>query len=156
MFKIYLYFVLVLLFIFLCVLVNRLFTSWRTNFWVKAKGTITESKLLNLGKVNVSSGGGIVLTQRYGASIQYQYQVDGDVFKSNRVGFFEVLKSTSKTSINKVLSRYPVSSLIDVYYNPKEPSEAVLERGLGWKSFFSCICLSIFIVVTICAIILEG
>lgn len=155
MFKVYLYFVLAFMSIFVYVLVRGLHRAWRTYFWIETEGVINEAKLLNLGLVSTSGASGANIL-KYGASIQYEYQVNGETFQSKRVSFFEMLTSTSKRKINKILSRYSVETPIKVYYNPEEPSEAVLEQGLDIKAFFSCTCLSILIGGIVYAIILEG
>lgn len=54
--------------------------------------------------------------------VEYEYRVGGKAYRSNRVRF-ESTRSTIDTS------RYPESATVQVFYNPANPDEAVLDRG---------------------------
>jgi hypothetical protein len=62
--------------------------------------------------------------------IEYEYTVQGtrhtspEVFPTE-VGFPE-----------EMLKKYPVGARVTVYYNPKNPSDAVLERGTNFNAYF--------------------
>jgi hypothetical protein len=57
------------------------------------------------------------------ARVTYEYNVGGQTFRASRVkfGFTPPAKLT--------VSRYPTGCEVDVFYDPKKPADAVLERG---------------------------
>jgi hypothetical protein len=54
--------------------------------------------------------------------ITYSYVVNAQALRSSRVGFVP-----SKSS--KVVAKYPRGNPVEVFFDPQEPSSAVLERG---------------------------
>jgi hypothetical protein len=88
--------------------------------WPSAQGRITKSDLVvkekRVGKLGKSSR---KRKMRY-ASIEYRYQVDGIKYKSNRVTF------GMSESADELVAEYPYNSSVSVYYDPTDPSSAVL------------------------------
>lgn len=58
--------------------------------------------------------------------IVYGYTAQGQTFKGTRVGYSGY--SVSRAALEQIVARYPVSSQVTVYYNPQNPSQAVLEN----------------------------
>lgn len=57
--------------------------------------------------------------------VQYSYQVSGQPYQSTKIApGMEV----GGTGASKVVARYPAGAQVMVFYNPQNPSEAVLER----------------------------
>ena len=70
----------------------------------------------------------------YGASISYDYTVNGAPHMGSNVHFGQY--STSDPSYGRgIVNRYPVGTRMPVYYDPNNPSTSVLEPGAGWSSF---------------------
>lgn len=70
--------------------------------------------------------------------IAYTYIVEGKEYKGKRISIYESF-SYSGSSANaankaseKFLLRYPVGSMVPVHYNPKNPSDAILETGFDF------------------------
>lgn len=90
-----------------------------------------------VGKINRSS----VVTSRsrdkthYSFDVVYDYKVEGEGYTSSNVYFGGEVSSSSSSSAYKVKNRYPKGSSVDVYYDPQEPSNAVLEPGAHWQSY---------------------
>lgn len=57
--------------------------------------------------------------------VQYSYQVGGQAFQSYKLA---PGPEVGGTGARKVVDRYPVGAQVMVFYNPENPSEAVLER----------------------------
>lgn len=58
-------------------------------------------------------------------SVQYSYQVGGQSYQGTKIApGMEV----GGTGAGKVVARYPAGAQVMVFYNPQNPSEAVLER----------------------------
>lgn len=73
--------------------------------------------------------------ERNFARIVYEYTVSGQRLQNNRVSIGEDL---GNFEIAKTMARYPVGSIVTVYYNPRRPREAVLERDTP-KGLWGCI-----------------
>jgi hypothetical protein len=98
---------------FLIGLIRNVVLSNASKRWPKVSGTITEI-----------SDFGSNLKYR----LQYSYSVNGNTYKNNRIIF-----STSKTYIKlrarEFENKYTQNQIVDVFYNPKNPKQAVLEPG---------------------------
>jgi len=63
--------------------------------------------------------------------VEYTYVVDGKAFRASQI---EIGETKELGEVEEKLARYPVGTVVDVYYNPEKPTEACLERDL--PSFF--------------------
>jgi hypothetical protein len=106
--------------------------------WPATEGIIVTNRLVG---TSVREWTDNLYTERY-AYIRYQYFVNGSLYSSSAVN-----------SINPPLSwyppsyanQYPVGKSVMVYYNPRDPSEAVLEPGfVDVIKTFDVISLSFF------------
>lgn len=57
--------------------------------------------------------------------VVYVYEVDGKTYEAGSISPGILTLSNAE----KVVARYPVGSAVTVYYNPKNPSQAVLEKN---------------------------
>ena len=57
--------------------------------------------------------------------VQYSYQVNGQTYQSYKLAPGPEMGGTGA---RKVVARYPSGAQVVVFYNPQNPSEAVLER----------------------------
>ena len=85
----------------------------------------------------------------YSAEIAYAYQVGGKEYRSNRYRFLRM--SSSRREAN-VVARYAPGSKSVCFVNPKNPSEAVLDREIGSAAWFGLIPL-VFVVVGLVGVI---
>lgn len=95
--------------------------------WPLVKGEITYSDTETR-----EMGGGAA---GYGPRIEYTYTVHGKEFKSNDIYFggIRFLSSDSfslKEDAEEICKKYPEGASVDVYYNPRNPGTAVLERRM--------------------------
>lgn len=82
-------------------------------------------------------------TRMYEARIRYQYQVNGATYTSDRRRFGEISSSDSGSS-SAAVERYVPGSMVTVYYDPADPSRAVLETGFDGDTRFMVIFLTPF------------
>ena len=68
--------------------------------------------------------------QRNFANVVYEYVVGGQTLTNNRVSIGEDL---GDSEVAEQVARYPVGKAVTVYYNPRNPKEAVLERDVPTK-----------------------
>lgn len=66
----------------------------------------------------------------YGAKIVYNYQVGGQQFTGDRHRFSQASTSSARRA-QETVNRYPVGSMVTVYYDPNNPQLSVLEPGTG-------------------------
>src|SRR5262245_35349894 len=83
------------------------------------------------------------------AHVVYEYTVSGQIFRNDRVSIGEDL---GNFEVAETIARYPVGKVVTVYYNPRKPKDAVLERDVP-KGVFGCV---IWMVVIAVALILGS
>jgi hypothetical protein len=57
--------------------------------------------------------------------VMYSYQVGGYTYQGSRIAPGQAVGGSGA---RKVIARYPVGSQVTVFYNPQNPTEAVLEK----------------------------
>ena len=83
--------------------------------------------------------------QRNFANVVYEYAVGGQRLTCNRVSIGE---DQGDFQIAEIIARYPVGAEVTVYYNPRHPDQAVLERELP-KNLWGCLGIATAVVVAI-------
>ncbi len=69
----------------------------------------------------------------YSAEVYYEYIVGGATYRGDLIRFGSNSGSTSaRRSQQRIVDNYPVGASILVYYNPDDPTDAVLERKLSF------------------------
>lgn len=73
----------------------------------------------------------------YAAKIHYSYKVNGTRYLSKRMHLGEpyLQDVNDDSNVKTYLKRYPVGQNIEVFYNPSDPSEAVLERHVDFRAW---------------------
>ena len=89
--------------------------------------------------------GGKRFEERNFADIVYEYSVAGRKLRNNRVSIGEDL---GNFEVAETIAKYPVGTVVTVYYNPLHPDEAVLERDLP-KGLLGCLGIGTAIVLAI-------
>ena len=87
--------------------------------------------------------GGRKLEQRNFANIVYEYSVSGQKLRNNRVSIGEDL---GNFQVGETIAKYPVGTIVTVYYNSRHPREAVLERDLP-QGLWGCLGIATVIAV---------
>ena len=100
--------------------------------WSSTEGVIRSGKLSSrqVSRSLLRPRGGRYL---YSAQITYSYMVDGHSYESNQIGTAKSMMSWSRGSGGAAyeatwLAKYPEGMRVIVYYDPADPSNAVLER----------------------------
>ena len=91
----------------------------KASTWPSTLGTVTESRI----QMRSNSDGG----RTSYPLVRYAYQIVGRAYESQKVmpGM-----DVGGSGAHRVVARYPVGAQVMVYYNPENPSEALLERGM--------------------------
>jgi len=112
--------------------------------WVKTEGRVLSSSIDR----DVFDG-----SVSFKATLEYEYRVDTQCFRSSTIGYFGMYVLTMGNA-KKQLGGVSVGDSIDVYYNPENPMEAVILRGLhpghvGSLIFVVCLILIAAVLVSL-------
>jgi hypothetical protein len=93
--------------------------------WTSTPGRIIVSEMESRLEGDSDSGDMLV----YYPKVVYEYQVGGQVFHGSRILFGQYPGSTKPDAAQRKLAQYQLHSTGQVFYNPANPSEAVLEHS---------------------------
>jgi len=94
--------------------------------WANTFGSIVESRLDQ--STNYSEDGPTV---SYSPLVRYTYSVIGQPFTGEKITFGLTEAHSRSSKAQEVLNRYPLGKQVTVYYDPNDPSQAILERRAG-------------------------
>lgn len=109
--------------------------------WPSIEGSVRLSELVT----NYDDQDGSVT---YTAKVLYAYSVDGVEHTGSTVAFGDY-GSSDPSHAGGIVSRYPVGSRVQVYYDPDNQNSSVLEPGAGWSSFVGIIAGVLFAAIGI-------
>ncbi|MFC3652271.1 DUF3592 domain-containing protein [Dyella humi] len=89
--------------------------------WPTTEGEIAHSAVLYQTDTSATADN----ASTYKADVVYRYKVHGKSYSSSKISFLDLASTTNRAQ--SVVSRYPDNSTVQVYYNPTNPAEAVLE-----------------------------
>lgn len=116
-------FVVVVTLIVLALLAIKTWETRGTGRWPAAKGKITRSQEAFTQHRTSSED----MPQNYKvADIAYEYVVAGKRYTGRRISHAEII---AQEEVHGLLAKYPVGVEVEVFHDPDEPSDAVLERG---------------------------
>lgn len=97
--------------------------------WARAKGEIIKSETVaeNLHTDDDDSD--------CTAAVRYRYAVGTKTYEGDRIAFGDA-GHTMRLLAQQIVAKYPVGAKVDVFYNPKRPSNAVLEADIGAPAAF--------------------
>lgn len=95
--------------------------------WPQAPGQITRTGVRE--SVSHESDGRSVT--RYAPVVEYAYRVDQQTYHGQRVAFGAEAAYPSAAKAADALGGYPVGKPVPVFYDPRHPANAVLERRAG-------------------------
>lgn len=102
----------------------------RAETWPITTGVITVSEMSNTKEHNFNKWFAALGSKRwtyYTPFIEYEYTVNGIGCKSDVLGFVDQASPYS-ADISRILEKYPLGKSVPVYYNPENPTEAVLDK----------------------------
>ena len=97
--------------------------------WTETQCTVLSSQV---AEVSGSKG------STYKIDIRYQYVADGNLRESNRYDF-RIGSSSGAAGKQAVVNRYPPGARVPCWFDPGDPSEAVLYRGMSLAYLFGLI-----------------
>lgn len=120
-------------------LANQYFNALKTHRFRQTTGMVLSSEIK--GELGSSR-------YYFEPLIFYEYTVEGKRYENN---IYSVAFTTHyKSKVKKILSRYKPGRTIDIYFNPKDPSESVLMTGIKpIRSFAMIIMVSLLLIAVI-------
>ena len=114
----------------LAVLVNMESDKWRNHVHLFTQPNFEKTQGEIISSSVQSIDGFRMLYTSY--DVRYEYFVEGAPFISDRVSF-----TNDGNRYKEIIQKYPVGEKVDVFYNPKEPTMAVLDPySKDWAGFF--------------------
>lgn len=96
-----------------------------TESWPQTQGVVISSDISSRSSED---------STMYEAVINYQYKVNGINYTSNGVSYGDI-SSSDRNHAQNIVDKYYVGKIVTVYYNPINPSDAVLEPGPTWFTY---------------------
>ncbi len=114
--------------------VGTVIEAFRSIDWPLTEGSVTASGVDM--KNDAIDTGRRTRALRYSPAVSYSYDVDGTTYSSDLLGFIRVW-TDDESGAHGIARRYPVGQTITVYYDPGDPSRAVLDPGVSLNSMLS-------------------
>ncbi len=110
---------------------NVILSKWNSSEWPSTQGKVIQSEVESKTKsVRDSDGHGRRNVRYYSPTVEYEYAVAGQVFKSSNISV-DSFSSTDPNYASSTVATYPLDSTVTVYYNPANPTDSLLQPGVG-------------------------
>jgi len=120
-----------------------------TYAWTPTTGRVMNSNIASHRSYSSSSH---THTTVYEPQVVYEYMAKGMRYQSNQISVGAGYSTSMEGMVEQQVSRYPAGGPVQVFYNPSNPQEAVLEHGSAGGNLYLFLALFIFFVVGITAV----
>ncbi|TSA24789.1 DUF3592 domain-containing protein [bacterium] len=120
---------------------SQFFTGVRSSKWPATNGRIIASDVLVKERSNRD-------TTYYQPQVTYTYSVAGQNYRSSQISAGEHESSDIRRA-RKITDRYPREIAVTVFYNPRDPANAVLEPGMSISAILIFVLAAGFFVAAI-------
>ncbi len=114
----------------------------RSKHWLSIKGVITSSDLNS----QVSTDDEGFQTTTYLAKIAFSYEVNGVKHESDHINFDYGIRTSNLRGQQAIVDHYPVKKEVRVYYDPDDPTKAILEKRVN-GAFTTILVSAVFIAI---------
>ena len=104
---------------------HAMFRQWRAASFFTTEGMIIESK------AEATAGDGAA----WEAKIRYEYFVEGRRYAANRYRYAYLGAAGSEAETQRLVEAHPVGGRATIYFNPRNPAEALLYPGVSSGDF---------------------
>lgn len=70
----------------------------------------------------------------YYPHIVFRYTVNDQLYESDSYALFRI-NTSERSSVEEQIAPYPVESVAQIYYNPNDPTEAIIDRTINDSSY---------------------
>lgn len=126
---------------------NNIYRAYKTSNWPSVQGYITSSETKSHSSTYTDTTTNTVRNEViYNAQINYDYVINGITYSNDDVKVGGTIGTNTTSWTRALLNKYPQKQSVRVYYNPENPYQSVLEKGLHLSTLFSLgLGLAIFI-----------
>ncbi len=126
--------------------------SWITNGlesnnWQSVEGAIISSQFIS-GRTSENK-------PFYSAEILYEYYIDNVKYLSNSITSGGQSSSNNPNYAQKIVRKYSEGDKINVYYNPQNPEQSVLEPGFHWSDAWPALIGLLFALIGLIGVIFS-
>jgi hypothetical protein len=125
----------------------------RARTWPSIPGKVVISKIESRERGGVRSND----AQRSGnyPKIVYEFEVAGEIQHGERVSIGEAMPGVD---VESTLARYPVGTAVQVFYDPKDPTQSVLERDLppGFAKILAALVVFFILAAAVAILLTTG
>jgi len=115
----------------------NIYKAYNTTNWPSIKGRITSSEITTRSDTYRDSTTNRLRDETYyNAQIIYEYEINGITYSNDDVKVGGTIGTNTTTWARETLNQYPKDKIVNVYYNPENPSQSVLEVGLHFSTWF--------------------
>jgi len=104
--------------LFICLGLSQFVTAFKSRHWVSTPGVITQS--------HVASNRSRIGPTSYYVDVQYVYAVESHHYYGDSLSLDDP-ESSDKHFAQQQLKDYPVHKMVDVFYQPSDPSNSTLQ-----------------------------
>ncbi len=124
-----------------------------TRNWSCVPGMVIAS---SVQKVNTpvrvrTSTGQYRLATRYAPILLYEYTVNGARYRARRLRLGARILSSEASDAEQEIRRYPINSVVMVWYDPANPAEATLKMRTGWGTWAQWLASGMMLAMTLLA-----
>lgn len=91
---------------------------------------------------------------RYAPALVYEYIVNGRLYHGSRLRLGARLASSDASSAEREIARYSVGGQVIVWYDPANPADSTLERGIHWAVWTQWLVSGIMLILTVAMVFL--
>jgi ABC-type antimicrobial peptide transport system permease subunit len=103
--------------------------------WPSVQGTVSSSDY-NCWEEEKKVDDKYVTETKCEATVMYHYIIDGKSFVNSNIRPNSGIKTTyDRNTAQQIVAKYPVGAKVEVFYNPEDKSNAVLERKMNIGSW---------------------
>lgn len=110
--------------------------------WPSTTGRILFSSVEQRRTSNARGG----YSTSYYPVVRYDYTVNGQQYQGGTINFGQVGLG-SYNAVAQKAAQYPVGSMVQVYYNPENPADAVLDRAAPSSRILGCVVIFIIVML---------
>ena len=118
--------------------IRRILQAKQCKNWTVVKGVIMDSSITEISDLSNNK-----TTETSLPDIKYEYSFKGKTYFNHIIayhgnstfGLSDSYYAGTEDDILKITSKYPVNAKVDVYLNPEDPHQAILDTGLKLPVF---------------------
>ncbi|HSY53977.1 MAG TPA: DUF3592 domain-containing protein [Opitutaceae bacterium] len=112
--------------------------------WPSTQGRVIRSEIVRYPASKIDQ------PDTYGPAVEYEYVSNGRKLTGNNISFGVTGASESNHGFaDDYVAKYPAGKAINVFFDPANPQESVLERGASGKTYIS-LGIGLIFVITGC------